>query len=105
MSPDRLNLLIIAAGIAAQREATAEQVAAFCALYGEFLTACQAGTTNRRALFLQLPTITGDETAGPRLGAAIVVARDKCRILPSGCGTGGPQRKKRTTGRFSVQTT
>jgi len=97
MSPDRLNLLIIATGIAAQREAAAEQVAAFCALYAEFLAGCQAGTTNRRALFLQLPAITDDESAGPRLGAAIVIARDKCRIMSTGNGTGGPQRKRRTT--------
>ncbi|HLZ68030.1 MAG TPA: hypothetical protein VKQ29_17530 [Aliidongia sp.] len=95
MPPDRLNLFIIAA----QREATVEQVAAFCAPYAEFLAGCQADTTNRRALFLQLPTITDDESAGPRLGAAIVIAGDKCRVIPAGCTASGHQRKRRTTER------
>lgn len=96
MSPERLSLLIAAASLAAQPTATPEQVAAFCTLYAEFKVECEAGTSSRRELFLHLKTMTDDESAGPRLGAAIVIARDKCRIMPAGNGTGGHQRKRRT---------
>jgi len=97
MTPDRLTLLIIASGLAAQPTANVEQIAQFCQLHAEYRAACRVRRSTGRDLARHLAALSTDKVAGQRLAAAILVARKKCRIiLGAQCGgcAGGPQRRR-----------
>jgi hypothetical protein len=66
-------------------------LADFLGLWLPFDAACEAGEASTRSLFQHLATINPDLGSGPRLAAALSIARRRCGLKPKG-GTGGGQR-------------